>query len=141
MQLTCLRLEDYGIPYGYSPVLLASPALIHDAGETGFQIIRDFLSAAAKGFEMAVADSDAAALILQQEGVHPSLDNIEFLCESQRYMCTEYLDSRGTWGRMESRRWDEFVQFLLKNQIVTLRDGAAVSSVEAQDVFTNEFLP
>ena len=121
-----MRLEDYDIPYGYSPVLLASPALIHDADETGAQIIRNFLSAAAKGFELAVADSDAAALILQQEGAHASLDDIDFLRESQRYMCTEYLDPRGTWGRMESRRWEEFVQFLLKNQILTLRDGAPV---------------
>ena len=58
-ELNCFALEDYGIPYGYTTVLLAHPELCADG-----KSLRAFLAATAEGFKVAAADPAAAAAAL-----------------------------------------------------------------------------
>ena len=51
------RLEDYGIPYGYAPCLVAHPGLLDREPQT----VKLFLAASGEGWRLAAQDSDAAA--------------------------------------------------------------------------------
>jgi hypothetical protein len=60
VELVSFRLEDYGIAYGYSPVLAALPGTL--ASEAG--MVKAFLAATARGYRLAAADPKAAAALL-----------------------------------------------------------------------------
>ena len=49
VELNVFRLEDYGIPYGYSPVLLAREDVLHSQPD----VVRDFVAATKRGYEFA----------------------------------------------------------------------------------------
>jgi hypothetical protein len=63
VQLNSFRLEDYGIAYGYSPVLVALPATLAQEG----QMVRAFLAATARGYALAAAEPRAAAALLLEQ--------------------------------------------------------------------------
>jgi len=134
-----LRLEDSGVPYGYSPVLLADVAGLDDARRGA---LRRFLAATAEGAAAAAADPAAAAAALAACG-HPSLADAAFVVESATAVAPSLLDADGRWGRMEEGRWTAFVDFLSGAGILVDRGGAAIprAAVDAAALFTNEFLP
>lgn len=114
--LNYFRLEDYDIPYGYSPIILANPALLQDNAAAA--VARDFLAASENGFTVAATNCRAAATDLQQEGCHSTLSDLEFLVHSQELISSAYLDENGRWGTMKPGRWRAFLDFMLVNDIV-----------------------
>ena len=139
IDLTPFYLDDYGVPYGYTPLMLASPETIEErAGD-----LARFLDATGRGYEFATANPEKAARILGETAAGPeSLDDTEFLIESQHRLAENYLTSDGEWGRMAKDRWVQFVEWLADEEILTTIEGDHIPAdqIEVADLYTNELL-
>jgi len=137
--LAAFRPTDFGVPYGYSPVLLAAPALLAARPAE----VRAFLAATAAGFRLAAADAGAAAEDLRAGARHASLADADFVRASLLAAAPAFLDEDGAWGRMAPERWDAFIAFLAKEGLLADRNGAPVPPEHlptAARVATNAFL-
>lgn len=162
VELNEFALEDYGIPYGYAPCLVAHPSTLEKEGET----VKAFLAAAAEGAKRAAADPAAAAAALvelakQESGVDVPA---ELATESAKYLADKWLpEGGGSWGRMLPKRWDDYLDWLDKEGLLTqahnsrkpdaakgtaslddLRQGNAGEKIARDSIptlFTNDFLP
>ena len=137
-QLECFALEDFGIPYGYSPVLLAHPAMLWRHEDD----TKAFLAATAEGYRRAAVDPAKAAAALCACG-HASLADRAFVEASAEHIRGKFLTPSGAWGAMEETRWVQFVDFLAQAAILTDRQKQPIprESVDAAKLFTNSFLP
>lgn len=136
-----------GVPYGYSPLLMADPASLTDPGDT--ETIKQFLAITARGYEHATANPlDASQCLLNIASDDPYLRSLgpDFIFESTDYLAKggHFIDkTSGKWGRMESTRWNAFIQWLLSNKVLSHRDGSLVTEEELNlaNMYSNEFLP
>ena len=137
-RLHYFALEDYGIPYGYAPVLLAHPSLL--VGESAASTTA-FLRATAAGYRRAANDPRAAAAALCSTG-HKSLSDAAFVEASAKAIATKFLTAEGAWGRMDQGRWSAFVDFLASSGILTDRTKQPIprDRVDTAALFTNDFL-
>jgi NitT/TauT family transport system substrate-binding protein len=137
VDLNAFALDDYGVPYGYTPVMLAHPDRIDDRGDD----LERFLDATRRGYEFAAADPDGAAAILGDTAEGPGLDDETFLRESQRRIADAYLEN-GTWGRMRRERWAAFVEWLADESLVQTLDGDRLSAdeIDVDALYTNALL-
>jgi len=139
LELTPFYLDDYGVPYGYTPVMLARPETITDRADT----LARFLDATGRGYEFAADNPEDAARMLGETADGPeTLDDEQFLIESQRRLADNYLTADGAWGQMAESRWRQFVAWLADEEILTTIDGDHIpaSQVEVANLFTNELL-
>ncbi len=136
IQLNQFLLEDYEIPYGYSPVLAAHG----DWATENADALRRFLSATAQGFAFAVRDPDEAARILFDTAAHPSLTSLDFLEKSQQVVAGYYLDTEGQWGVMRRDVWNAFVNWLIRNHLLNHPDGDLIQQYDVSRLFTNDYL-
>eukprot|EP00468_Gymnochlora_sp_CCMP2014_P006960 CAMPEP_0167744462 /NCGR_PEP_ID=MMETSP0110_2-20121227/2606_1 /TAXON_ID=629695 /ORGANISM="Gymnochlora sp., Strain CCMP2014" /LENGTH=309 /DNA_ID=CAMNT_0007628989 /DNA_START=64 /DNA_END=990 /DNA_ORIENTATION=+ len=102
-KLNLFHLEDYGIPYGYSPVILASETTLNKSPETA----KAFLRALDESHKYCASNTKSAAEILMNESKHPSCEDIDMLVESQESLGDKYLE-KGRWGKMELERWESW---------------------------------
>jgi len=131
-----------GVPYGYSPCLLASPSLCAEKSE----LLKTFLAVTAKAYQLAAADPKAAALAMLNSG-HPTLQDLglKFLEDAQEFLSHggHYLDGNGRWGTMSVDKWERFVNWLCENECLAYRDGSLVSrhALSVGDMVSTSFLP
>ena len=138
--LRAFRPTDYGVPYGYSPVLLAAPALLAAKPAA----LRAFLAASAEGFAAAAAEPRAAADALRAEARHASLADAKFARASVAAAAPAFLDAAGAWGRMQPQRWEDFIAFLEREGLLVDRGCAPLPPAHrptASRISTNDFLP
>ncbi|SMG34116.1 ABC-type nitrate/sulfonate/bicarbonate transport system, substrate-binding protein [Marivirga sericea] len=129
--LNDFRLNDYSIPYGYSPILLAHPEVLESKGDA----ISKFLKASAKGFLFAKDHPEDAIKILAASGTQEELKDEKFLLESQESINHYYTSENGKWGLMEDQRWETFTNWLKSENLLnkeTLSDH--------KSLYTNKFL-
>jgi len=143
-KLNLFKLEDYGIPYGYSPVLLTSVEI----SEKQNKMVESVLKAMDKGHKFVAENPYMAAEILIKEANHPSLSNFDFVEMSQQNIGDKYLigdvdGDEGEWGVMDSSRWEKWVDFLFEHKIITNREGNPIprNAVDVSKLFTNAYLP
>ncbi|WP_267163831.1 ABC transporter substrate-binding protein [Halovenus salina] len=139
IDLTPFYLDDYGVPYGYTPVMLARPDTIESRDED----LRRFLEATGRGYEFAAEQPAEAARILGETAEGPeTLDDHDFLVESQRRLANNYLTADGAWGQMAAERWAAFVEWLADEDILTTIDGDHIPAdeVDVADLYTNDLL-
>ena len=138
IDLTPFYLDEYGIPYGYTPVLLARPETITDTPDR----LAAFLDATASGYRFAAENPDEAADILRAAATGIDEDDPDFLRESQRRLAEALLTSEGEWGRMDGGRWAAFVEWLSGEEILTTLDGEQLpaTAVPADELYTNTLL-
>jgi NitT/TauT family transport system substrate-binding protein len=139
LELTPFYLDEYGVPYGYTPLMLARPETIDARGND----LEQFLAATGRGYEFAADNPDEAARILGETAAGPdTLDDDEFLAESQHRLAGSYLTDDGDWGRMAADRWVQFVEWLADEEILTTIDGDHIpaSQIEITDLYTNDLL-
>ncbi len=103
--LRTFKMADYGIPYGYSPVLLASRARIALDRE-GY---RSFLRATKRGFMAVKADARLAVDCLQAF-IAPADKDIDLL-KSQEFANAYYGDDKN-WGRLEQNGVADYLNWL-----------------------------
>lgn len=142
ISLTSFPVSASGVPYGYSPLLLASNTLLQNP-----DVLKSFIEVTSRGFEHAVSNpGDATAcLLLASKDESLTTLGVEFLTKSVTYLAAggHYIDTTSNkWGMMTSSRWEEYVSWLLSNGLVTHRDGSPVSKAElpVSDLFTTDFL-
>ena len=121
------NLSDYGIPYGYSPVLMASEEAIKNNGET----LKRFLAAAKRGFLESKKQPQEAEFILGEHLSKIDRDSID-IPDSQRYTAKYYGDETN-WGIMDPQRVEAFLNWMKSKNLEK-------SSVQAEDLFTNDLL-
>jgi len=139
VDLTPFYLDEYDIPYGYTPVLLARPDTIADDAER----LEGFLTASARGYRFAAENPAGGATILREAATGMVADDPDFLERSQRELAEAYLTADGEWGRMTTERWDRFVTWLADRGILTGVDGTPIPAEDlpAEELYTNERLP
>ena len=139
IELNAFGLDEYDVPYGYTPVLLARPETI----EGDDDCLADFLAATAEGYRFAAETPEAAADLLRAEATGMDADDPEFLRESQRRVSEAYLTDDGAWGVMEATRWEAFVDWLAAEGILTTLDDEPIPANELppEKLFTNDLLP
>lgn len=135
--LNAFYLDEYDVPYGYTPLLLTRPETIED--DEG---LSDFLDATARGYQFAADNPEKAAEILHQEATGMDSDDPAFLVESQQQIAEAYLTADGEWGTMDHSRWESFVDWLAENEILTTIDGEAIPATEldTDELYTNTLL-
>lgn len=127
IQLRTFRMEDYGIPYGYSPVLLALGPTLRAAPN----LFRRFLKASAKGFQYAAAHPQEAVSHLAPHV--PSQDSAQIdLLKAQQLTGSAYLYD-GQWGYMAPKRVEAFGQWLKTHHIEP-------ADLDLHHIFSNEWL-
>ena len=127
VELTSFRLADYGIPYGYSPVIMASQKRVLDNTEA----YRKFLRVSGEGFMYAKDNPEAAASLLEK--VVPAADrNPAFLLESQKYTAA-YYGHAPDWGQMSPDKVQRYLDWLADN-------GLETRELLLSDVMTNYLL-
>jgi NitT/TauT family transport system substrate-binding protein len=136
IELTPFSLDEYDVPYGYTPVMLARPETI----ETNPERLSAFLDATARGYEFAAANPDEAARILGETAEGDQLDDLDFLQESQRRLAGHYLTDGGDWGEMSHDRWAAFVDWLANEEILRTIEGDHIpaTEIETEALFTND---
>ncbi|GAB3986277.1 ABC transporter substrate-binding protein [Spirosoma daeguense] len=128
--------DEFEIPYGYNPVLTAHRDWANDNKEA----LARFLEATAAGFRFAVKNPDEAARILMKTANHSSLSNRNFVEQSQQMVSGYYMDGEGHWGFMHKGVWMSFVNWMIRNRMLTTTDGEIIQQMDVNTLFTNEFL-
>ena len=139
LTLNAFSLDEYDVPYGYTPTVLAHPETI----ETDRDALARFLDATRRGYTVAAEEPAEAAAILGDTADGPDeLDDEAFLEASQRRIADAYLTGDGTWGQMRHDRWDRFVEWLADEGLLTTVDGdpLAATDLAVDDLYTNELL-
>ncbi|GLC40077.1 hypothetical protein PLESTM_000989800 [Pleodorina starrii] len=168
LNLNVFGLEQYKVPYGYSPLLVTHPDTIRDKPD----VVRSFLAATARAYEWAAAHpaEAAEALLAAVVAEHaaaplPKPLDPEVVQESQAYLSSHLLDGSGRWGRMQPSVWSSFVDWLSQSGLLTAKvqsrapqPGTPTTSldglrggdvgepiprdrVDERAMFTNELLP
>ncbi len=136
IELNQFLLDEYEIPYGYSPVLTAH----RDWADENADALRRFMEATSAGFRFAVEDPDEAAQLLMTTAKHPTLTNRNFVEQSQQVASGYYLDGEGQWGFMHHNVWSSFVNWLIRNHLLVDNDGELIQHMDVSTLFTTEFL-
>ncbi len=115
------------VPDYYTPVIITSEQMIEERPE----VVRRFLHATSRGYQVAIAQPDEAAALLLAAA--PELDE-ELVMQSQRYLAEQYQADAPRWGEQERETWENFAQWMLDS-------GQIPRMLDAEAAFTNDFLP
>lgn len=116
VQLRTFKMSDFGIPYGYSPVILGSRSKV----EAEIATYKAFLNATKRGFMYAIEHPKAAIMCLQPY-ISESDKDIDLL-ESQLYTTTYYGD-QSNWGIMRRKNIEAFLDWLYQMNLETTHLG------------------
>jgi ABC-type nitrate/sulfonate/bicarbonate transport system substrate-binding protein len=120
------RMEDYGIPYGYSPVI----ARRADAGGVDGETLRKFVKATREGYEAVEGDVKVGVRALK-EHCRPERSE-EFLEKSQKAINPFYSDG-SQLGTMSEQKWSIWIEWLEEQGMME------AGKVRVGEIFTNEF--
>jgi len=137
IELNKFRLEDFEIPYGYSPILTAHRDWVTRHSEA----LRRFLAATTEGFLFAAHNPDKAAQHLMETANHPTLSDPGFVEQSQQLASDYYLNDDGQWGVMQPGVWLSFTNWLIRHHLLTDAVGDVVQELDPTTLYTNEYLP
>lgn len=126
VQIQYFKLADYGIPYGYSPVIA------RNAGRSPSDAtLKAFVAATREGYEYAMQHTDGAVDVLHAVVSPPR--SREFLQKSQASINEYYTDGHPP-GFMEPSNWKTWLSWLENKGLLT-----GPLPVNVEDVATNEF--
>jgi len=111
----------------YTPILITNEDKIFNDPE----LVKKFMQATAKGYEFAINNPQEAADILIQNV--PELD-AELVKASQQYLSEQYQADAARWGEMKLDVWQNYTDFMYNNELLE-------NKINAEEAFTNEFLP
>lgn len=110
VSLNLFKMADYGIPYVYSPIILASETIVKDDEEK----YNSFLEATKKGFLFAQKHPEAAVACISPF-VSERDKNIDLL-ESQLFTSPFY-GNKENWGIIEEDKVEAYLNWLSNNQL------------------------
>lgn len=121
------RMADYGIPYGYSPVVLAKKERIEQDHES----FSNFVKATKKGFLLAKAQPEQAIEILRKYLVPYDLQHIDLRESLARTV--GYFGDEQSCGFMKPERVTAFLNWLVESKLEH-------TIILEQELFTNDLL-
>ena len=127
LALRTFALADYGIPYGYSPVVMATAEGIA-ARRAEYTT---FLQATKKGFQFAIQNQREATDILRQHV--PERDARLIDLEKSQAAAAAFYGSASEWGTMAASRVEAFLDWLIAH-------GLETEAVKNVPLFTNSLL-
>ena len=101
-------MEDYGIPYSYSPLLVASESRV----KAELELYKRFMHATSKGHEFA-RDNQAEAVQLFRPFV-PNKDQKINLAKALQMSATAFGKN---WGKMDEKKVDTFLNWICQNNL------------------------
>ena len=111
----------------YTPVIIANEWLLEEDPE----LVRSFMKAVSKGYQLAIKDPDRAVEHLLKHA--PEIDR-EIAIESQRYLAKEYQGDASRWGEMDVEIWQKYADWMFEKQLIP-------GELIGEEAFTNEYLP
>ncbi|KAF2225348.1 NMT1/THI5 like-domain-containing protein [Elsinoe ampelina] len=128
-ELGVFRPGDYGVPYGYSPVICRNKG-----GTVSEEALKSFVRETARGYQLAMNDVGKAVEVMK---AHVEGRSEEFLRKSQEAINGYYGDTVSTTafalGQMDVGKWKEWVDWLRGKQLLT------ADNINLEDLFTNQF--
>lgn len=111
-QLNYFKMEDYDVPYSYSPVIAASEHLVREKGDN----CRAFLEATKTGYLYCQDHADEVVAILQ-----PLVPAHEQAIDLHRALAasTRAFGTQADWGRMEENKVLSFLSWLRQRNLET----------------------
>lgn len=161
VELNAFYPQDFGVPYPYAPCLVAHPDTLAQNAE----MVSKFLAASSEGWIAAAASPNEAAKALVNLAKEEAGVELEagLVADSAEFVSTRCLDDSGHWGVMESKKWGDYIDWLVDSGLLTtamqsrhpdvaadrvtlndLRAGRAGKPIPRESVptvFTNDFLP
>ncbi|MEM9674422.1 MAG: ABC transporter substrate-binding protein [Bacteroidota bacterium] len=137
LSFRAFSLGDYGIPYGYSPLLITHA----DFATEESNAIQAFIRAAEKGWRYVAENPDGSAELLHQHINHPDWQNLSTITESMRMLTPHILSDEGLWGFMDGTRWQDFIEWMIKTKVLKDVHGVPmnIGQVDTSILYTNEF--
>jgi ABC-type nitrate/sulfonate/bicarbonate transport system substrate-binding protein len=127
VELNHFHLNNFKIPYGYSPVILAKKNRI----DSDFELLSHFIQATKKGFLYAKEHQKESAKILKN---YVSLHELEHIpLEESISLTAPYLGDEETAGFMAEARVHAFANWLVQHQLEDAR-------ILSKTLFTNALL-
>lgn len=124
--LNYFKMQDYGIPYSYSPVIVVDERNI----EAKSAAYRSFLKAVKEGFQYCRTNPVEATQILKK--YVPEQDQ-KIDLEKALQQSVGALGDEQQWGKMDEENIRTFLDWLYKNNLET-------QQLEAKTLFTNQLL-
>jgi len=125
--LDMLYVKDYApeLDY-YTPVIITNEKQIKDDPE----LVRAFLKATAKGYQLAIDNPEEAAGILSK--AVPELDK-DLVLASQKWLSPRYTDDAPRWGEQKEEVWQGYTDWMLKHKLLD-------KTIDINQAYTNDFL-
>jgi ABC-type nitrate/sulfonate/bicarbonate transport system substrate-binding protein len=122
-------LEEYDVPYGYSPVIARKAG--GGEGEVSGEVLRKFVEATRQAYEIVSKDVKAGVEALKPF-CRPERSE-EFLVKSQERINGYYGDGSGRLGTMSEAKWRTWIEWLEEHKMLE------ADAVKVDSIFTNEF--
>ena len=131
------RMSDYGIPYGYSPLLVTH----EDFVEQERDMLQMFLRAVEKGWRFVNDRPDRAAEILHMHISHPNFQNLAMVKDSLALLQPFILGDTRRWGFMDGSRWLAWVEWMVSTQVLKDTSGVPLNAgqIDTSMLYTNDF--
>ena len=129
-------LDEFEIPYGYSPLLVVH----QDWMEANIDTLIRFMKATRKGFQYAIDQPEEAARLLTETANHPTLANHDLVESSQQLITDYYTNGSSPWGFMQPEVWRNFVNWLIRHRLLNTIDGEIVQQLDSKQLYTNQFV-
>lgn len=127
-ELNVFRLEDYGVPYGYSPVIVRNAA----SQELDDDVLKRFVKATQEGYRVATNFKHRRETVEALGALCEPKQSGEFLNRSLEKL-GPYLGTRAdAFGRMEAEKWEKWVAWLTERQLVK-------KEIKVDALWTNKF--
>lgn len=110
-----ISLQESGVPYGPSPILMVDAA----RWEGREEVLHVFRHAAEKGYQYLSQQTEAATeRLCQAWAQHPNWQNPAFIAQSHALCLLGLLDANGRWGRIDPTRFRRYWDWLLAQGLV-----------------------
>ena len=109
--LSSFKMSDYGIPYAYSPVIVAAEEIIDKSALE----LKKFMEITKKGFVYAMENPFQAAELLKKNVPEEDADPL-FLLAAQN-SANQYYGTKSNWGYMDDSKVQTFLNWLIENDL------------------------
>ncbi len=131
------QLKDYGIPYGYSPLLITHQDFIREQND----VLRAFLKAVEEGWRHVYDNPKKAAVQLKKYINQADFEDEDMLTQSLEMLKPVLFNSDSQWGFMEGYHWVDFVEWMVAHQVLKDHKGIPMNQgqIDSSMLYTNDF--
>ena len=137
LQYHAFQMGDYGVPYGYSPLIISHQDFINEENAA----LKVFLQATERGWRDVHDDPGKAAQLLHKHVDQPEFKNLDFVTDSLKMIQPALFTSDDRWGFMEGQRWVNFIDWMVNHQVLKDEDGVPMNhgQIDSSMLYTNEY--